>query len=487
MNKEDFHTLMLYQNEYFDILSEFFISVTGKKPQNFSNLSDFNHNIKQLPEKLKYNAKRSREVNDAYPKLESKLKNLYNSAGLKAYRAAKNIDGCKLNLGGSSRFAYTQLNATRRSLLFADTVLIPDPIMPWFEKSRDEEKFKSVLPLQIAFFVLHLSDLIGNEFDIPPFFIFPSWEKSLEENDPQTQMNSMQLIVDVFSFYVDSDIQSIEDVFTFGAESPDVFFHKIDQAHLFVSPGGRVGESIGNALNKYKNEMRLWRSEDWCKQMVTLEDSRLITYAIAERIQPNYHLLENAEEMNSHPFLCIDAQAHYYQLVANMTNQRAAQGTSFEPSTNAILKSLSSSRLDFLANIDDSQIVQLRKTNENIAFRRELRDLVNSLPSTKLDNLGYVASEVCSHIEAIISKHEKKMRSIQDKYNAKHKYTALLGVGTLGVTMLPILAPFIGSILPLGLASTSGKYIADKLDETAEKKQLSRSMMGVMALAKNVN
>jgi len=485
VNQEDLHTLIIYQNEYFEILSEFFISVTGKTPRDFAPLDGFSDAVNRMPDQIKHNPQRQLEIQNAYAILEGKLKRLYQSESASAFRSAQKLNSCKLNLGGSSRFMRTQLNVTRKSLLYSDTVLIPDPIMPWIEKTRDEENFQHVIPLQMAFFALHLNDLRGSEFDLPPVFIFPSWEKSLEDNDHQTINNSKQLMADVFSFYVDSGIQTFEDIFTFGDESPVAFLKKIDAANLFVSPGGEVGESLTCALENYKNEMKQWRSASWCEQLFSMKDAGIIATGICERIQPIYHLLENSNELKSHPLLCVDAQAHYYQLIAKMTNQRASQTASFDPSTNAILKALSSRRLDFLTNIDDSQIVQLRKTNENVSFRKELRDLINSLPTTKLDDLGYVASEVCSHIESAISKQEKQIQNIQDKYAAKYKNTALFGFGALGVTMLPVLAPFIGAIPPLELAlGVAGKYASDKSDEVAEKKQESRSMMGVIALAK---
>ena len=169
-----------------------------------------------------------------------------------------------------------------------------------------------------------------------------------------------------------------------------------------------------------------------------------------------------------------------------MKNKKIAGSAAFDTSTTAILKSLASSRLDFLANISDAQIIALRKGNENVAFRRELRDLVNSLPTSKMEDLGIVAGEVCAHIESAISKHKKQVEAFNEKYNAKHKYTAMLGMGTLGVTMFPVLAPFLGALLPLGLVSTVRKYASDKLDEKAEGKQYSHSMMGVMSLAKDI-
>jgi len=415
--------------------------------------------------------------------IEATNRNRYKQEASNAFVSAKNLDACKLNLGGSSRFQKTQLNATRKSLLYSDTVLIPDPIMPWLGTKRDEEKFNHIIPLQMAFFILHLSDLTGSDFDIPPFFVFPSFEKTLEKHDAQTQQNTMQLITDVFSHYVDSAITSPQNIMEFASKYPDKYLQRIEDSKLFVSQGGEPGESIKSAIENHKAEMRIWRSEAWCEELFSHGDISVVTNAIFERISPNFHLLENSDELRSHPFLCISAQAHYFQLIANMKNTNIPNKAFFDPSTNAILHSLSSQRLGFLSNIDDSQIIELRKTNENIEFRRELRDLVNSLPETKLEDLGYVASEICSHIERAISKHEKQVDSFKDKYAAKHKYTALIAGSTLGVTMLPVLAPFLGALLPLGLASTAGKYVSDKLDEKAEGRGFSHSMMGVISLA----
>ncbi len=484
MSQEELHGLIIYQKKYFEILEEFFIAVTGCLPRDFSSLDDFSESVSLLPEKLKANPNKAAQSINAYSTLEDNLKSLYNAEATNAFLAAKNLDACKLNLGGSSRFLKTHLNATRKSLLFSDTVLIPDPIMPWIERKRSEEQFQHVIPLQMAFFVLHLSDLIGPEFDTPPFLIFPSFEKSLEDNDAQTQENSVKLVTDIFSHYVDSGIQAPEDIMQFATKSPDLFFSKVENSKLFVSPGASPGESLKSAIENYKSEMRHWRSNEWCEDLFSKGDASIVTNVIFERIMPHYHLLENADELRSHPFLCIDAQAHYYQLIANMKNKVASNTAQFDPSTAGILKSLTSTRMDYLANINDAQIVELRKTNENIEFRRELRELVNSLPETKLEDLGYVASEVSAHIELAITKHTKQVKNYNEKYKAKHKYTALIGAGTLGVTMMPVLAPFLGALLPLGLASTAGKYLSDKLDEKAEGKPYTHSMMGVISLAK---
>ena len=129
--------------------------------------------------------------------------------------------------------------------------------MPWLEKKRDEEKFSHVIPLQMAFFILHLCDLKGDEFDLPPFFVFPSFEKLLEEHDQQTQDNSIQLITDVFSHYVDSEIAHPQDILEFAAKYPDLYFEKIEVAKLFVSLGSEPGEPLKVELENYKAEMKV--------------------------------------------------------------------------------------------------------------------------------------------------------------------------------------------------------------------------------------
>ncbi|HGS4913324.1 TPA: hypothetical protein ACMDSS_002261 [Vibrio parahaemolyticus] len=473
--------LLSYQKSYFEIIHEFFVDVTGKEPRNFSDLDSFEESISAMAEKYRNNPARAERSMLAFVRLGEKLNSLYESQGEEVYQLSIEMDACKLNLGGSSRFLKTHLNATRKSILFSDTVLIPDPIMPFLEKSREEERFNHVIPLQMAFFVLHLSDLLSSDFDILPFFIFPSFEKTKEENDTYTQEQSMQLIADVFNYYVDEGIQTLPDVIEYSEKHEEQFFRKVEKTKLFVSPGKSAGEPIADAIENYKLEMRHWRSEDWCQKHLSLGHTKIVCTGIFERLLPQFHLLEHSDNMRSNPLLCIDAQAHYYQLVSKMKNERFNL-SNVDYSTDAVIKAMASDRLSYLANITDTQIVELRKTNENVAFRRELRDAVNSLPTSRLDDLGYVASEVCSHIDVMVSKHTKEVQAINDKYNAKHKYTALLGAGTLAVSMMPALAPFLSGV---GFVATAGKYASDKFEQQNELKQASKSMMGVIALAKS--
>lgn len=483
MSQECLNFMIGYQREYFEIIDEFFIGVTGKSASNFSRLDKFPEAIREMGMSLQGNEKRVADSQKAYETLEVKLRQLYSSKGLAAFKAAKTFDACKLNLGGSTRFFGTQLNATRRSLLYSDCVLIPDPIMPWLEAARDEERFRHVLPLQAAFFLLHLIDLVSTDFDLPPVFVFPSWEKSLENGDEETRLRTLQMCADVFSCYIDNGITDFHDVIEFAKTRADYFLERVDKENLLISPGGKVGESLKEAIVNYKAEMRQWRSDDWNSRLSDLPDSLLVVNAICERIQPQFHLFENSDELRSHPFLCVDAQAHYFKVISNMSAQRLNNTGLWDNKTSGIIGALSSKKLDYLSNIQDSQLIELRKTNENISFRKDLRDLVNSLPETRIKDIGYVSSEVCNHINSLVSKHEKQVQVITAKYQAKHKYSALLAGGGLAVSFMPMLTPFLGAALTFAIAA-AGKYSMEKLEEVSERKMASKSLMGVLATAK---
>ena len=484
MKESDIHTITIYQKEYFDILMEFFVGVTGKTPKVFCETDRFSEAVREMGERYRGNQSKLQNSYHSYTILEEKLKKLYGKESIDCFKSAKNINCCKVNLGGSSRFYETQLNATRKSILFSDIILIPDPVMPWLETQREHEEFKLVQILQAAYFILHLKDMLSDEFDLPPFLVFPSWEKSLEERDQETISSTQQLIADIFSYYIEPTIKTIEDVLTFAKSNEKEFLGRIETSNLFISPGGEIGEPIKQALQAYKIEAQTWRTKEFNKLIDSSPDSVVVLNGIMERIQPQYHILENSYELRSSPLLCVDAQAHYFRLIGKMTNQRVSNLDHSDKKTLSMLSALMNRRLDFLANINDEQLIFLRKTKENVEFRHKLREFINNLPETKIDDISYVASEICSQIESLIAQHEKQIDALNRKYGAKHNYTALIAGGGLAVTMMPALAPFLGAALPIALTA-GGKYIANKSEEIQERKILSGSMMGIFALAKN--
>jgi hypothetical protein len=104
MNPSDMHTISIYQKEYFDILMEFFVGVTGKTPTEFCKMDRFSEAVREMGERYKGNETKLQSSYNSYVKLEEDLRNLYGKESVDCFKSAKNISCCKVNLGGGSRF-----------------------------------------------------------------------------------------------------------------------------------------------------------------------------------------------------------------------------------------------------------------------------------------------------------------------------------------------------------------------------------------------
>ena len=78
-------------------------------------------------------------------------------------------------IGGTSRFPEAAFDGLRKFALYADTIFVPDPILPWIEVPREEEQFSQINLLQETFNLLKLKPLIDAKLPYPAVIVFPSW------------------------------------------------------------------------------------------------------------------------------------------------------------------------------------------------------------------------------------------------------------------------------------------------------------------------
>jgi hypothetical protein len=170
------------QREFFRILHDFFTNATGERPEDFADLDKFGEAIHQKGKQLAPRAAR------AFGKVAEDLKRFYvGEDRLTTFQQAREAGGMKLVLGGTSRFTSAHLASVGKMALYADTILIPDPVLPWLEVDRSEEKFRLIKLLEAVFFLLRLKPLVDANLPYPAVVIFQSWEKSLETQDEVTK------------------------------------------------------------------------------------------------------------------------------------------------------------------------------------------------------------------------------------------------------------------------------------------------------------
>lgn len=224
--------LVDYTRGLLNRLEEFFVMATGSHAAGFSSVSGFDETVRLKARRL------AQRGEDAFTWLDTEVRKFQAREGMAAFKAAKVLGGTRLVLGGSSRFQGTHLNSVRNALLYADTVLVPDPVLPWLERDRTEERFRHALLLQAVHCLLHLKPLVDANFPYPALVIFPSWEKSLEENDKVTIEGIQQLVTDVVASSVNANLSTIEEVVEFADRFPEDIFHAVEKNALIVGPGG---------------------------------------------------------------------------------------------------------------------------------------------------------------------------------------------------------------------------------------------------------
>ncbi len=114
-----------YSRELFAHLEEFFLRATGKSAAKFATIETF-HDV--LGASITETAPRGEA---AFRWLDTEFRTFVARRGGDAFKEAKKLGGMNLVLGGSSRFLRSQLNSVSTAVLYSDTVLIPDPVMPW--------------------------------------------------------------------------------------------------------------------------------------------------------------------------------------------------------------------------------------------------------------------------------------------------------------------------------------------------------------------
>jgi hypothetical protein len=246
-----------YQRQLLNLLEEFFVRWAGVPASEFATFDTFSREVRSQAHQL---ATRSK---DAFNWADDNIPPFYVNRSAAARQNASELHGLKLMQGGGSRFKKSQFDSLRGSLLYGDTVIIPDPVLPWFEISRDEEQFQHVLLMEMVFGVLHLKPIVDAELPTPAVFVFPSLEKSLEENDSQTKNATLQLLTDLIAHFVDPNVSNIQEVTNLIQTSPQHFMAQVEANNLFVAPGCAIGESLGDALEHYEIELRRWRSREW--------------------------------------------------------------------------------------------------------------------------------------------------------------------------------------------------------------------------------
>ncbi|MBW1938615.1 MAG: hypothetical protein JRI67_07610 [Deltaproteobacteria bacterium] len=472
-------SISLSMKEYFQMLEDFFLDVTGTSVNKFVVNETFGERVRRDAEKI---AKKSYS---AYQNYIPKIGKFHGDNSPTLLGASKAIGGIKCVLGGSSRFPEVAFDGLRKFALYADTIFVPDPILPWIEASRDEEKFAHVHLLEQMYNLLKLKPLIDAELPCPAIIVFPSWEKSLEASDIETQDGISEIILTFFSFYLDASFSDESEIVEYiSGPGKNEFRNAVDKHNLFWPPEANAPLPFVQALANYKEQLKIWRSAAWLKQFNTLPSELMVFNGILERLSPQFHINDNAQTLKAQPLFWLPQHFHYFQLLSQGNNTKLQQTGLLKAETFVALQSLLSPNLAWLGNIPINELARLREENCNEEFRKRLASYIDELSVEKIDEIDKASLEVARGVSALLVEHEKKARQIAGQYEKKHVATLGMSILTIGAVLCPWLAPYLGASISV---APIAKYSVDVINRAMDYKRLARSFTGILSYAKSTN
>ncbi len=466
----------IYQatKSYFELLENFFIEATGVKAESF----DF----EEYRQKVKSDTthKLSMKAHDAYSTYLPQIEEFHVENTSLILNSAKEIGGLKCVLGGTSRFTNASFNGVRKFALYADTIFIPDPILPFIEIERPEERFAIIELMLACQKLLLLKPLVDANLSYPAIVIFPSWEKRLEIKDVTTQDGISRLILSFFSHYLHATFEDESELVDYiTGNGKDIFVEAVNNYQLFWPPEENAPLSFRSGLKVYKKWLKTWRATQWTKHAFDLPPELLVLNGIFERLVPQFHVRDNAQAFLAQPLFSLSPNFHYFCLTSNASSGHLEKAGILNPSSQAILQSLTRPKIAWLGNVPLKDLAKLREDGCNEEFRQQLSLYTNELHNSTYKDLDQVSNYVMRGIQSLLDKHDREAHRIEEEYLEKH-------LATLGTSILTLASSFIPSLDPLfGLAALAplGKAASDLWSQLKDETRLSESLIGMLSQA----
>ena len=235
--------------------------------------------------------------------------------------------------------------------LYTDTVLIADPVLPWLEVDRAEEKFRFTTMLEQMFYLSRLRPLVDADLPYPAIAVFPSLGEVARRSRCDYTGWIELLTLRLFAHYANATFDDVSEVFTLAEKEPDRFAEIVSKNHLFVPPEGDGNESFGEALRMYMDNMRTWRSAEYVKELETWPSTVVAALAIMERVGPQFHVTENAEMLTASPLFSQQVQWHYFRLLERADAATLVGEGRLKPETDKLIEALARPESAWLGNV----------------------------------------------------------------------------------------------------------------------------------------
>lgn len=373
----------------------------------------------------------------------------------------------------------------------------PTSTSDWLRNSRGLHLNAKHLQLaHVLYYLLQLKPLIDARLPVPTVVVFPSFEEPLEANDPATKAGIESLLLQVVTPVCKGSIQSVNDLFDYAARQPDQFLSAVMSEQLFVPQGHLPGDfsDARQALDAHFQSLQGRTASTMVDALRKVPPGVAVAFAIQDRLRPQFHLQENAHELDAQPLMALPVHWHYFQLCAKASGQELVSTRVLSEANFSTLKALQDPSVSWLADIPIQGLVELRTNMEFATFREELKKYTSQLAEAGPLELDSVVREVNHGLASLVQRHAKEMNEV--KVKTQHVVdgvarAAVLGAGVgLCLTFLPAVALAAGVSAPVaaavGALGGGALGVAQQYGSAySERRHLARhSLVGMLAAAR---
>ena len=459
------------QQEFFALLAESFVRFAGVSPEAFAPDGEIEEAIRKNGAKLQSRARA------AWEELARGLEEFYSAqSGIQLARA-RALPGAKAVAGGSQRFSRAALAGSRSALLALDTLFIPDPILPWFERPRIEERFPVPELLRNLYLLLQLKPLVDETSRTPAIVVFGSFEKTLEARDRTTQDMVSRELLRFFGHFLDVEFKDEDEILVFARENEARFLEIAERDRLLVSLGN-PGAPFRDALAEHEDRIKSFRSREYLDHYESLSAGERAATIIMEAVVPQAHLRDNADATGALPLMWAEWQWHYFSLDSKLLEDALVGTGSLSKATAQAMRALAQTRVSWPARVPVAALAELRRQGSHLQVRDRMEKAANRLHGANLEDLDRVAAEIGLELRSIAQEGRVQAEKIEQEFQGKYKTTLMITAAAgSAMAFLPQLAPV------LGISAVTASFLRDKVEELRRKREAARSLTGILATA----
>lgn len=352
------------------------------------------------------------------------------------------LNGLKANYGGDISPSDGP-SLISRTGLYADTILIPDPILRCSSFVATDTLYPAYslfYLLKHAFNVLNMRDLLLADVDPPIAVIYPSEIMLRRDNVNVCAKYATQDAVEYFSELFQQDFKNAEevDVFLKDHNSISALVDAIKD-HSVLIPDIRQESNVADGLRKFEEKHKSLGFLPVIDENIG-NIIRLSTYG--RLIGLGAHL-SDCGSFRSEPLFDAPNSWHMYLWKIRNESMKITSEYSRRPDVDTmVVNAMQLDNLKWLGRVPLDKLVLLRKNGELSELREVLRREILEIKSATEDELSEVAKQVEYNMTEAFKRHSQDIRQIESRCKSKYNIDGgLIVVGAISAAASLVFPP----------------------------------------------